>query len=176
MTFLYVLILFLIICACAALTLLGLPGNWGILLVTLLFAILVPPASGLGIGAPVLVGMLALAVLGELLEFLLTTAGLARGASRRGAFYALIGSILGSFIGAAIFSILPIIGTIIGLLLGGATGAMIGAVIGEKSVGKDTEESLRLGKIAFWGRLFGSLTKILIAGILVAVAMVAAIL
>lgn len=175
MTFLYVLILFLVICGCGALTLLGLPGNWGILIVTLLFAILIPPTSGLAIGAPVLLGMLALAVLGELLEFFLSAAGLARGASRRGALFALFGSVMGSFIGAAILSLFPIIGTIIGLLLGGAAGAMIGAVIGEKSAGKNTEESLRLGKIAFWGRLFGSLTKIFIAGILIAIAMVAAI-
>jgi hypothetical protein len=53
---------------------------------------------------------------------------------------------------------------------------MLGAFIGEKSAGKGTEESIRLGKIAFWGRLFGSLTKIFIAGILVAIALVAAIL
>jgi hypothetical protein len=176
MTFLYILILFLVVCACAALTLLGLPGNWGIVLVTLLFSMLVPPATGLVIGAPVLIGMVTLALLGELLEFFLSAAGLARGASRRGAILALLGSVLGSFVGAVVLSIFPIIGTVIGLILGGATGAMIGAVIGEKSSGKDTAESIRLGKIAFWGRLFGSLTKIFIAGLLVAIAVVAAIL
>jgi uncharacterized protein YqgC (DUF456 family) len=110
------------------------------------------------------------------LEFFLSAAGLAGGASRRGAILALLGSVLGSFVGAVVLSIFPIIGTVIGLILGGATGAMIGAVIGEKSSGKDTAESIRLGKIAFWGRLFGSLTKIFIAGLLVAIAVVAAIL
>jgi uncharacterized protein len=175
MTFLYVLLLFLVICACAVLTLLGLPGNWAIIVVTLLFATLVPPEAGLAIGIPVFIGMLALALLGELLEFFLSAAGLARGASKRGAMLALVGSVFGSFIGAVMFSVVPIIGTIVGLLLGGALGAMTGAVIGEKSLGKDTQESLRLGKIAFWGRLFGSLIKIFIAGLLVAIAMVAAI-
>lgn len=176
MTFLYVLIFFIALCACAGLTLLGLPGNWGIVLATLLFAILAPAATGLTIDAPTLLGMLSLALLGELLEFFLGAAGLAQGASRRGALFALLGSVFGSFFGAAIMSIFPIIGTIIGLLLGGATGAMLGAFLGEKSAGKDTEESIRLGKIAFWGRLFGSLSKIFIAGLLVAIAMVAAIL
>jgi hypothetical protein len=176
MTFLYVLIFFLTVCVCAALTLIGLPGNWGIVLVTLLFATLAPTATGLTISTPVLLGMLALALLGEILEFFLGAAGLAQGASRRGALFALLGSVFGSFFGAAVMSIFPIVGTILGLLLGGAAGAMLGAFIGEKSAGKGTEESIRLGKIAFWGRLFGSLTKIFIAGILVAIALVAAIL
>lgn len=135
-----------------------------------------PPSAGFIIGAPVIIGMLALVLLGEILEFVLTAAGLAKGASRRGALLALIGSVLGSFAGAVTLSIIPVLGTVLGLILGGAFGAMVGAVIGEKSLGRDTADSLRLGKIAFWGRLFGSLSKIAIAGLLVAVAVIAAIL
>lgn len=175
MTIAYIILLFLILAGCAALTVLGLPGNWAILLVTLLFTVLVPPTAGIVIGVPVLIGMLVLAILGEIFEFVLGAAGLAKGASPRGAFLALIGSIIGSFLGAGVLSLVPIIGTVIGLVLGGALGALIGAFIGEKSLGKDNDESLRLGKIAFWGRLFGSVTKILIAGVLVVMAVTAAI-
>lgn len=175
MTVAFILLLFLLLAGCAALTLFGLPGNWAILIVTLLFTVLVPPTSGIVIGAPVLVFMLLLAILGEVFEFVLSAAGLAKGASPRGAFLALVGSIIGSFFGAGVFSLLPIIGTAIGLILGGALGALLGAFIGEKSLGKDNEESLRLGKIAFWGRLFGSVTKILIAGVLLVIAVTAAI-
>lgn len=175
MTVAYIILLFLLLAGCAGLTILGLPGNWAILIVTLLFTMFVPPAAGIIIGAPILIGMLILAIIGEVLEFALAAAGLSKGASPRGAFLALVGSIIGSFFGAGILSFLPIIGTVIGLIFGGALGAMIGAVIGERSLGKDNDESLRLGKIAFWGRLFGSVTKILIAGIMMVMAVVAAI-
>lgn len=173
---LFTLLFFLLLCGSAFLTLLGLPGNWAILILTLLFTILMPPSAGFIIGAPVIIGMLALVLLGEILEFVLTAAGLAKGASRRGALLALIGSVLGSFVGAVMLSIIPVLGTVLGLILGGAFGALTGAVIGEKSLGRDMAESIRLGKIAFWGRLFGSLSKIVIAGLLVAIAVIAAIL
>lgn len=116
-----------------------------------------------------------LATLGEVLEFFLGAASLAKGGSKRGAFWALIGSILGSLLGAAVLSVVPVLGTAVGLVLGAAFGAMGGAVLGEKSLGKTQEESLRLGKVAFWGRLLGSVSKIIIAGLLVTIATVAAI-
>jgi hypothetical protein len=76
---------------------------------------------------------------------------------------------------AGLFSVVPVLGTAVGLVLGAALGAMGGAILGEKSAGKNTDESLRLGKIAFWGRLLGSVSKIVIAGLLVALATLAAI-
>lgn len=118
--------------------------------------------------------MLILAILGEVLEFFLGAASLAKGGSKRGAFFALVGSIVGSIGGAAILSIIPVLGTMVGLVLGAALGAMGGAILGERSLGKDAEESVRLGKVAFWGRLLGSVGKIMIAGALVAIATVAA--
>jgi len=68
-----------------------------------------------------------------------------------------------------------VLGTAVGLVLGAALGAMAGAVLAERSLGKNREESFRLGKIAFWGRLLGSVSKIVIAGLLVTVATFAAI-
>lgn len=175
MTFLYVLILFLLLSGSAIFTLMALPGNWLILVVTFLFSMHFPVASSLHIGWGVLITMGVLATLGEVLEFFLGAASLAKGGSKRGAFWALIGSILGSLLGAAVLSVVPVLGTAVGLVLGAAFGAMGGAVLGEKSLGKTQEESLRLGKVAFWGRLLGSVSKIIIAGLLVTIATVAAI-
>jgi len=175
MTFLYVLILFLLLLGSAFLTLMALPGNWLIVIITCIFSWAFPLTSPTHIGWGVLITMGALATLGEVLEFFLGAASLAKGGSKRGAFWALIGSILGSLLGAAVLSIVPVLGTAVGLILGAAFGAMGGAVLGEKSLGKTQEESIRLGKVAFWGKLLGSVSKIVIAGLLVTMATFAAI-
>lgn len=175
MSFLYVLLLFVLLSGSAVFTLMALPGNWLILFVTFLFSMHFPITSSLHIGWGVLITMGVLATLGEVLEFFLGAASLAKGGSKKGALWALVGSILGSFLGAALLSIIPILGTVIGLVLGAALGAMGGAFLGERSLGKDSDESMRLGKVAFWGRLLGSVSKIVIAGLLVSIATVAAI-
>jgi uncharacterized protein YqgC (DUF456 family) len=175
MTFLYILLLFLLLSGSAIFTVMALPGNWLILFITFLFSMHFPLASPLHIGWGVLITMGVLATLGEALEFFLGAASLAKGGSKRGAFWALIGSILGSLMLAGLFSVVPVLGTAVGLVLGAALGAMGGAILEEKSAGKNTDESLRLGKIAFWGRLLGSVSKIVIAGLLVALATLAAI-
>lgn len=175
MSFLYILLLFALLSGSAVFTLMALPGNWLILVITFLFSMHFPVASSLHIGWGVLITMGVLATLGEVLEFFLGAASLAKGGTKKGAFWALVGSILGSFLGAALLSIIPILGTVIGLVLGAALGAMGGAFLGERSAGKDQAESYRLGKVAFWGRLLGSVSKIVIAGLLVSIATVSAI-
>ena len=101
---------------------------------------------------------------------------MAKGGSKKGALYAVIGSFLGSFAGAAVLSVLPVVGTVVGLVLGASLGAMGGAIIAERSLGKSDDESMRLGHLAFWGRLFGSLGKFLIAAALFGIAIGAALL
>lgn len=172
---LWILLLFSLLCGSAVFTLMALPGNWLILIITFLFSMHFPATSSLSIGWGVLSMMAVLATLGEILEFFLGAASLAKGGSKRGAFWALIGSIIGSVGGGAVLSIVPVLGTAVGLVLGAALGAMAGAVLGERSLGKDSEESMRLGKVAFWGRLLGSVSKIVIAGLLVTMATFAAI-
>ena len=100
--------------------------------------------------------------------------GVAKGGSKLGAFLAILGSFGGSLLGAAIGTPIPIAGSIVGILLGGSLGALGGAVIGELYLGRSRDESIRLGKLAFWGRLFGSIAKITIGSILFAAATVAA--
>ncbi|MFM8270667.1 MAG: DUF456 family protein, partial [Pseudomonadota bacterium] len=117
MTFLYVLILFLLLSGSAVFTLMALPGNWLILVITFLFSMHFPITSSLHIGWGVLILMGVLATLGEVLEFFLGAASLAKGGSKRGAFWALIGSIVGSLAGAAVLSVVPVLGTAVGLVL-----------------------------------------------------------
>lgn len=174
MTFLILSFFILLVLGAAFLTVLGFPGNWLIIFFTLLLMFFVPLSYGIFISYWVVGGMIVLAALGEALEFFLGAASLAKGGSKKGALWALLGSLGGSLLGASLLSIVPVLGTAVGLVLGAALGAMGGAFLAEKTIGKDTEESLRLGKIAFWGRLLGSVAKITIAGVLVSIAVLAA--
>jgi len=173
MTFLVLSFFVLLLLGAAFLTVLGLPGNWLIILFTVLITLFTPVSYGIFISYWIIGAMVLLAGIGEGLEFLLGAASVAKGGSKKGALWALLGSILGSILGASVLSIIPLLGTAVGLVLGAALGAMGGAFFAEKSLGKDTEESLRLGKVAFWGRLLGSVAKIMIAGVLVSIAILA---
>ena len=69
-----------------SLNLVGMPGNWMIVLAVLLYASFVPAESRLDIGWAPLIGLLILAALGELVEFLASALGASKaGGSRRGA-------------------------------------------------------------------------------------------
>ncbi|MGC3968997.1 MAG: DUF456 family protein [Pirellulales bacterium] len=46
---------------------------------------------------------------------------------------------------------------------------MIGAILGEMWKGRDVDHALHVGNAAAWGRLVGSLAKICVASIMVAV-------
>ena len=78
-----VLLVVLNLCALAT-NFLTLPGNWFIVLLTLLFALFVRPASGGGIGLWTAGTVFGLAVLGEVIELAAGAAGAAKsGGSRR---------------------------------------------------------------------------------------------
>ena len=66
--------------------LLGLPGNWMIVAITVLYAWLMPDNSRAAIGWPVVAVITGLALLGELAELAASAAGVKKvGGSRRGA-------------------------------------------------------------------------------------------
>jgi hypothetical protein len=50
---------------------------------------------------------------------------------------------------------------------------MAGAAIGETWKGRGTDASWQIAKAAFWGRLWGTLGKLLIAAAMIAVVVVA---
>jgi uncharacterized protein YqgC (DUF456 family) len=121
-----------------------------------------------------LLALLVLAALGELVEFAAGAVGAAKaGGSRRGAALALVGSLMGGLFGLFVALPVPLVGPIIGALLFGGLGALGGAVLGEQWKGRDLDESLRIGHAAFWGRLFGTLGKVLAGAVMIAVLLVA---
>ena len=157
---------------CWAVTWLGLPGNWLIVAAAAVDAALVP--AGAAIGWRVVVGLLALAALGEGLELSLGAAQTARaGGTRRTALLSLLGSLAGGILGLFVGLPVPLIGPLVAAVLMAGLGAMAGAVLGEVSAGRDLPQSFRVGRAAFVGRLLGTLGKVLVGAVMIAVIVVA---
>ncbi len=68
------------------------------------------------------------------------------------------------------------IGSIVAAVLFAGLGAMVGALIGESWKGRGLGESWQVGKAAFWGRLLGTLAKVVVGSVMVVVAVVALVL
>lgn len=149
----------------------SLPGNWLIVVFTAIYAYLLPEGDGQGIGWLSVGFLLALSIIGEVIEF---AAGAAvagqRGGSRRGMALAVAGTVAGSLAGAIISFPIPIIGPVVGALLGGALGAYGGAVAGEMWKGKTFEEGAYVGEGAAIGKLLGTAGKLCVGALMVVVA------
>lgn len=156
--------------------LLSLPGNWLIVLATAIYAYFFPESAKSGIGWLGVAILVALATLGEVIEFVAGAAMAGkRGASRRAMALAVLGTMLGSILGAVFTIPIPIIGPIIGALAGGAGGAFCGAWLGELWKGKSNEERVHVGTGALMGRLLGTSGKLIVGAVMVVVAAVDAI-
>jgi len=155
--------------------LLGLPGNWFIVGLTLLYTLLdVGKVGRLGIEWPVVVLIAALALLGEIVELIAGAYGVKRaGGSRRGAILALVGSLVGGVVGIFVGVPIPVVGSIVAAVLFAGLGALVGAFVGEQWKGRDVNESLTIGTAAFFGRLFGTLGKVLLGSMMVAMVVAA---
>ncbi len=156
------------------LNLIGIPGNWMIVAISLLWALVGP--TDYRFSWIVIVVLLVLALIGEAIEFGASVFGTKKlGGSGRGAILSVVGSIIGGILGA-IFGIpvpIPLVGMLVGSLLFAAAGAWIGATIGEKWVGKPMKESVQIGGAAFAGRLLGTLGKLVVGSTMVAISIVA---
>lgn len=134
-----------------------LPGNWfmtGVLGIFLL-------ASDFEHGPTWMVVMIcvALAGLGEVLEFAMGSAKAARkGASRRAMMISMGLSFVCSIAGTFIVPI-PIVGSVIGAILGAAVGAFAGAWLGEAWKGSEPALRTEISNAAMSGRLLGMLAK-----------------
>ena len=101
-TIFFALLLIVVLLASWVLTLLGMPGNWLMVMATATYAYFVPVDSPATIGWKVVMALAVLASLGEILELLTATAGTVRaGGSRRGAGLALLGSMIGGLLGSS---------------------------------------------------------------------------
>ena len=156
------------------LNLIGLPGNWMIVAIALLWMFAGPDDYQFHWGIPVV--LVLLAIIGELIEFLTSVLGTRKfGGSNRGASLSVVGSIAGGITGA-VFGIpfpIPLVGMLIGSILFAGMGAWIGATLGERWMGKPLKESVKIGAAAFVGRLFGTAGKLMVGSTMVVLAIAA---
>ena len=139
---------------------LGLPGNWAIVASAIGCAWWVPETRFWSLSWYLAAAILAVALIGETLEFAASAVGTSRlGGSKRGVVLSIIGSIAGAIVGLSLGSVIPIVGNVIASLLLGASGAFAGAMLGERWAGKDWNASIEIGGAAFWGRLLGTVGK-----------------
>lgn len=133
-----------------ALTLIGLPGAWLILVLALLCQWVTPDTfSWWTLGA-----CLILAVIGEIVEFAAGAVGSRRGGGgRRASAGAMIGGIAGAIVGAPFP---PVVGAIVW----GVIGAGLGAIIGEFTGGnRQWRSHLAIGSAAATGKAVGTIIK-----------------
>ena len=161
---------------CWALNFIGLPGNWLVTCLAAAYAMFVQSASRLDVSWGVIGVLLLLALVGEGIEFAASALGVAKsGGSRRGAALSMVGSLVGGvagvFVGVGIP--IPVVGSLIGAMLLAGCGALVGAVLGEQWKGRDWDTSLQVAHGAFWGRLLGTLGKVLVGAVMPVIVLLA---
>lgn len=139
-----------------ALTVLGLPGTWLMVLAALGVEAWHPEL--LSWNAIIAAAVLALA--GEIAELLAGAAGAKKaGGSKRAAIGAIVGGVLGGLVGTVAIPI-PIVGTILGAALGSGLAA---AGLELTLDGKSTAHIRNVGVGAFIGRLIATVLKTMFA-------------
>jgi uncharacterized protein YqgC (DUF456 family) len=141
----------------------GLPGNFLILLCSGLLAWYFNFEV---ITTKIIILLVILALLGELLEFII---GIVGSKKKKASNKAVIGSIIFSIIGAILFA--PILFGI-GAIFGAFLGAFFGAFIVEYAREKDVAKAVESGKGAFLGKLGGVLVKTVIGFIMITTTLV----
>ncbi len=173
MTILWAIVFLLALTVAWLTNVIGLPGNWLMLLFSVFYGLWMPPDAQVSISMTVLLVLAALAAVGELAELALSSASVSKaGGNRRSALYAIVGSIVGGVAGMVMGIPIPLIGPIVASLLFGSLGAMAGAMYGEWSTGTACNASLQIGKAAFWGRALGTLAKLVVGLIMLCVAVI----
>jgi len=151
--------------ACLVVIPLGLPGVWIMLglagLIEWLDSLYLPADDGQTFSWWVLGVCLAIAVAGEILEFLAGVIGTKQGGgTKRGMWGALIGGILGAFVLTPFLWFVPVVGSLVGALLG----TFIGAVVGELSAqGSTLSGSLKPATGATIARILATIAKVGVA-------------
>jgi uncharacterized protein YqgC (DUF456 family) len=151
MDWLYYFLLLALLVVGIGITLMNLPGLWLMAAAAGLYALITREHYLWPWG---MVIILALCLVGEVLEFFGKAAGAgSAGGSRR----AMVLSIVGGVLGGLLLSIpVPIIGTVAGVCIG----AFAGAMVGQLTVASDVGHSTRVGWGAAKGTLIGILLKV----------------
>ena len=169
MIYLWITLFILLLVVLWLTNLLGLPGNWLMIVAAACWTWLVGESFS-EIGWLAILAIVFLAVLGELLEFGASVLGTKQvGGSRRAAVLSVVGSIVGGIVGVFVGLPIPIIGWIVGSLLFACLGALVGAALGEKWQGSDVNASLKVGGAAFVGRLVGTVGKIAFGAVILVI-------
>lgn len=172
---LWVILYILLLGTGGILNLFGLAGNWVVLGASVLHLLVADSESRIGYGFGVPLTLLVLALLGEVMEFLAGILGAGKaGGSRRGMVLSMLGGIVGSLFGFSIGNFFfPIVGGIVGIFVVAGLGALAGAVLGETWKGRGFEESMKVGRGAFTGRLLGTLGKTFVGSLMLMIALLA---
>jgi uncharacterized protein YqgC (DUF456 family) len=142
------LLAFLLFC-CILIIPLGLPGTWLILGVAVGYAALTN--EGIGWINIVLIGVLA--IIGEILEFMLAGRYARKyGGSKRAGWGAIIGGMVGAFVGIPV----PIVGPMVGAFIGAFAGALLFELAGGTRAGPAT----RVATGALLGRVMAAAMKV----------------
>jgi uncharacterized protein len=158
MIYLWLILLIIINAFWLVLGFFSLPGNWLMIITTILFALWQKNIFSIY----TIIAAVILALIGEILEFVAGAAGTkAGGGSKKSMAAAIIGAIIGAIAGTIVIPI-PILGT----LLGSAIGAALAVLIVERGTGKEYKTSLKAATGAGLGRILGTGAKI-IAGIII---------
>lgn len=145
----------------------GLPGIWLMLLAAALVEWAQP--GEYMFGQATLYVSAGLALLAEILEFLMGAAGARQaGGSRRGAALAIVGGVVGAILGTA----LPV--PVLGTLIGACAGAFAGSLVGDRMAGRPMDESVQAGRGAAVGRFWGTTAKMIIGAVVLVLLAVAA--
>jgi uncharacterized protein YqgC (DUF456 family) len=167
MIYVYAVVLTLVNLLCWVGILFGLPGTWLMVLFSVLLKWWQPDQFMMS--WTVLMVALGLAVLGEVLEFVLGAAGSKRtGGATRGAVLAIAGSMVGGIMGTA----LPVL--LVGTMLGACLGAFVGALLGNLWAGRTLFQSFAAGRGAAIGWFWGTVAKLAIGAIMAAMLTIAA--
>jgi uncharacterized protein YqgC (DUF456 family) len=136
-----------------------------------LYAWIGPADSRAAISYTAVTAAFAVALIGELIEFVAGAAGAKRaGASRRATVFAVVGSIVGAVSGAIVGIPVPVLGPLLAAILFGGLGAAAGAMYAEWTDGRPWRESWTIGQAAFWGRTVGVIGKFGVGLVIVAIA------
>ena len=150
--------------ACVVVTVIGLPGLWGLLLLAGAIQLSdgwLRPGGGHTFDPWTLVAAFVLAILAEVIEFAAGAAGAKKaGASGRGMVGATIGGIVGAIAGAPF-------GLLVGAIVGGVLGSALGAIVMELTLPHRTLQStFEPARGAAVGRLKGLLGKLILTVVL----------
>ena len=146
---------------CLLIVLVSMPGTW--IMIALAVGLEFLQRLWAPTGSPwmfpwwIFIIVIAIAALGEFLEFIAGAFGAKKGgASKKGMLGALIGGVLGAIVGTFVIPI-PLIGS----LLGAIAGSALGAIIGELNAGPDVElkDTIKPATGAVIGRILGTLAK-----------------